>query len=50
MLVFGESHYYPWGSVMKVMNSQAAAFGGADNKYEYNGKGGQEAEFSDGIK
>ena len=45
--ILEESHYYPFGLTQSGLGSKALSFGGANNKFKYNGKEEQRQEFSD---
>ena len=46
--IIEETHYYPFGLTISAISSKALMFGGATNKFKYNGKELQKQEFSDG--
>jgi len=43
-----EAHYYPFGLPIVGISSKAVNFGGSQNKFKYNGKRLESAEFGDG--
>jgi RHS repeat-associated protein len=47
--ILEETHYAAWGGRLDGISSKALAFGGAANKFKYNGKEEQSKDFSDGT-